>query len=193
MNGDTQIYDPVQPAQQETPTQPVQDDYDIHVKTMDVGQYNTINLQAELAAGLREVLGEEPKGDTAKATSDSITRSIVAPMMDSDTESLDYPEIAEVSEDDLEPETEQIEGSEVFFGETGEIGDLSQVPEVETEEILAGGTPHLLRNRMLCRNYRKQKWSRKRLHRWNLPRSWRMYWHRNRRTDQPGNARGGKH
>lgn len=136
VNGDTQIYDPVQPAQQETPIQPVQDDYDIHVKTMDVGQYNTINLQAELAAGLREVLGEEPKGDTAKATSDSITRSIVAPMMDSDTESLDYPEIAEVSEDDLEPETEQIEGSEVFFGETGEIGDLSQVPEVETEEIL---------------------------------------------------------
>lgn len=136
VNGDAQIYDPVQPAQQETPTQPVQDDYDIHVKTMDVGQYNTINLQAELAAGLREVLGEEPKGDTAKATSDSITRSIVAPMMDSDTESLDYPEIAEVSEDDLEPETEQIEGSEVFFGETGEIGDLSQVPEVETEEIL---------------------------------------------------------
>lgn len=136
VTGDTQIYDQVQPAQQETPTQPVQDDYDIHVKTMDVGQYNTINLQAELAAGLREVLGEEPKEDTAKATSDSITRSIVAPMMDSDTESLDYPEIAEVSEDDLEPETEQIEGSEVFFGETGEIGDLSQVPEVETEEIL---------------------------------------------------------
>ena len=136
VTGDTQIYDPVQPAQQETPTQPVQDDFDIHVKTMDVGQYNTINLQAELAAGLREVLGEEPKEDTAKATSDSITRSIVAPMMDSDTESLDYPEIAEVSEDDLEPETEQIEGSEVFFGETGEIGDLSKVPEVETEEIL---------------------------------------------------------
>ena len=136
VTGDTQIYDPVQSVQQETPTQPVQDDFDIHVKTMDVGQYNTINLQAELAAGLREVLGEEPKEDTAKATSDSITRSIVAPMMDSDTESLDYPEIAEVSEDNLEPETEQIEGSEVFFGETGEIGDLSKVPEVETEEIL---------------------------------------------------------
>lgn len=127
VSGDTQVYESAQPEQ---------DDFDIHVKTMDVGQYNTINLQAELAAGLREVLGEEPKEDAAKATSDSITRSIVAPMMDSDTESLDYPEIAEVSEDDLEPETEQIEGSEVFFGETGEIGDLSQVPEVETEEIL---------------------------------------------------------
>ena len=136
VSGDTQAYEPMQQPAQETSAQPEQDDFDIHVKTMDVGQYNTINLQAELAAGLREVLGEEPKEDTAKATADSITRSIVAPMMDSDTESLDYPEIAEVSEDDLEPETEQIEGSEVFFGETGEIGDLSQVPEVETEEIL---------------------------------------------------------
>ena len=138
VSGDTQVYEPVQQPEQETSAQPEQDDFDIHVKTMDVGQYNTINLQAELAAGLREVLGEEPKEDTAKATSDSITRSIVAPMMDtdSDTESLDYPELAEAGEDDLEPETEQIEGSEVFFGETGEIGDLSQVPEVETEEIL---------------------------------------------------------
>ena len=138
VSGDTQVYEPVQQSEQEASAQPEQDDFDIHVKTMDVGQYNTINLQAELAAGLREVLGEEPKEDTAKATSDSITRSIVAPMMDtdSDTESLDYPELAEAGEDDLEPETEQIEGSEVFFGETGEIGDLSQVPEVETEEIL---------------------------------------------------------
>ncbi len=130
---DTRVYEPVQP--QQAPAQPAEDDFDIHVKTMDVGQYNTINLQAELAAGLREVLSE----DHAKETSDSITRSIVAPMIDpgdSDTESLDYPEIADVSEDDLEPETEQMESSEVFFGETGEIGDLSQVSQVETEEIL---------------------------------------------------------
>ena len=136
VTGDTRVYEPVQPVQpQQAPAQPAEDDFDIHVKTMDVGQYNTINLQAELAAGLREVLGE----DHTKETSDSITRSIVAPMIDpgdSDTESLDYPEIADVSEDDLEPETEQMESSEVFFGETGEIGDLSQVPQVETEEIL---------------------------------------------------------
>lgn len=136
VTGDTRVYEPVQPVQpQQAPAQPAEDDFDIHVKTMDVGQYNTINLQAELAAGLREVLSE----DHAKETSDSITRSIVAPMIDpgdSDTESLDYLEIADVSEDDLEPETEQMESSEVFFGETGEIGDLSQVPQVETEEIL---------------------------------------------------------
>lgn len=136
VTGDTRVYETVQPVQpQQAPAQPAEDDFDIHVKTMDVGQYNTINLQAELAAGLREVLSE----DHAKEISDSITRSIVAPMIDpgdSDTESLDYPEIADVSEDDLEPETEQMESSEVFFGETGEIGDLSQVPQVETEEIL---------------------------------------------------------
>ena len=136
VTGDTRVYETVQPVQpQQAPAQPAEDDFDIHVKTMDVGQYNTINLQAELAAGLREVLSE----DHAKETSDSITRSIVAPMIDpgdSDTESLDYPEIADVSEDDLEPETEPMESSEVFFGETGEIGDLSQVPQVETEEIL---------------------------------------------------------
>ena len=136
VTGDTRVYEPMQPVQpQQAPAQPAEDDFDIHVKTMDVGQYNTINLQEELAAGLREVLSE----DHAKETSDSITRSIVAPMIDpgdSDTESLDYPEIADVSEDDLEPETEQMESSEVFFGETGEIGNLSQVPQVETEEIL---------------------------------------------------------
>ncbi len=140
VSGDTRAFEPVQPQQQAS-GQPAEDDFDIHVKTMDVGQYNTINLQAELAAGLREVLGEEPAKETSEPseTSDSITRSIVAPMIDpgdSDTESLDYPEISDVSEDDLEPETEQMESSEVFFGETGEIGNLSQLPQVETEEIL---------------------------------------------------------
>ena len=34
-------------------------EYDIQVKTVDVSQYNTINLQRELAEGLKEVLGEE--------------------------------------------------------------------------------------------------------------------------------------
>ncbi len=41
-----------------------EDDLDIQVKTMDVSQYNTINLQAELAAGLQEILGAE---EAAKA------------------------------------------------------------------------------------------------------------------------------
>lgn len=110
------------------------EEMDIQVKTMDVGQYNTMNLQAELALGLRELLSEEetapeetqkeeeqgsesPEGQ--EGIENPITRSIVASMMDSDTESLDHLELDEINEDDLEPE--EMEDSEVFFGETGEI------------------------------------------------------------------------
>lgn len=129
VSGDTQIY---QPVYGEAPAENngAEDEMDIHVKTMDVGQYNTINLQAELAAGLKEVLGE----DHRESIQNPVTRSIVAPMLESDTESLDYPQIEEVNEDDLEPEQEQMEGTEVFFGETGEIGDVAEAVE-EPEEI----------------------------------------------------------
>ena len=121
-------------AVQENVRQP--EEMDIQVKTMDVGQYNTINLQAELAAGLKEVLA----GDQTQ--SDAITRSILAPLMDSDTESLDLPEIDEVDESDLGPEAEVMEGSEVFFGETGDLSSLQQESVVAPEgmeEILPEG------------------------------------------------------
>ena len=116
------------------------DELDIHVKTLDMGQYNTLNLQAEIAAGLKEVLEEDRK----PASGDAITQAIMAPMLETETESLDMPEIDEVDENDLEQETEVMEESEVFFGETGEIADLSQsqpesadpiqelVPEIST-------------------------------------------------------------
>ena len=141
MGGKTRIYESPSremPAGQEVPREQVpytQQDFpaetaqlvtaqpeelDIQVKPMDMGQYNTINLQAEIAAGLKEVLEEDQKA----AREDEITRAIVAPMLESETESLDLPEIDEVDAEDLEPEAEVMEGSEVFFGETGEIGDL---------------------------------------------------------------------
>ncbi|MDE6639650.1 MAG: hypothetical protein K2K63_03930 [Acetatifactor sp.] len=103
--------------------QPVPEELDIQVKTMDVGAYNTINLQAEIAAGLQEVLAED------NTQTDAITRSIIAPLLESDTESLDLPEIDEVDENDLGPEVEIMEGSEVFFGETGELGTLQKDEE----------------------------------------------------------------
>ena len=107
------------------------EELDIQVKTMDMGQYNTINLQAELAAELREVLAEEKTVSDA----DEITRSIMAPMLDMDTDSLDMPEIDEVSEDDIETDEEQVESSEVFFGETMEITGLQQEELVQTEAV----------------------------------------------------------
>ncbi len=119
---DTLVYEPAE--QSATP-----EEMEIQVN---VGQYNTINLQEELAEGLREVLAQERKPVIA----DPITRSIVAPMLETDTESLDYPEIDEVSEDDLEPAVEKIEASEVFFGETEEITEI--VPEM-LEKITGEG------------------------------------------------------
>lgn len=127
-----------QPAQQQAqygqsmphyqqPEQP--EEFDIHVKTMDVSQYNTINLQKELAEGLKEVLGEQDP-----MIADPITRSIVAPMFEGDTESLDQLQIEEVEDESLEPEVQE---SEVFFGETEEIKDVEQALENIGEEPIA--------------------------------------------------------
>ena len=115
--------------------QPEPEEMDIQVKTMDVGAYNTINLQAEIAAGLQEVLAEN------QAQNDAITRSIVAPLLDTDTESLDLPEIDEVDEDDLEPEAEVMEGTEVFFGETGELGNIRKEEDFSGKKAFAEERP----------------------------------------------------
>lgn len=96
------------------------EEIDIHVKTMDVGQYNTINLQAELAEGLREVLGEN-----------SITNAIIAPMLQEDTGVIQVSEAEEETLGASEVRTQEVE-SEVFFGETGEIADIRQEEDLKT-------------------------------------------------------------
>ncbi|MBO4291063.1 MAG: hypothetical protein J5898_04075, partial [Lachnospiraceae bacterium] len=109
-----------------------EDELDIQVKTVDVGEYNTMNLQAEIAAGLREVLDDDaqPAGmheysyqdaDLQQEPIHPVTRAIMAPMMDADTGALDMPAIEEIDENDLEPEPETVEGSEIYFGATGEL------------------------------------------------------------------------
>ena len=145
LQGDTVVYETVHRTAGEQPaagdgekagTSDQGEEFDIHVKTMDMGKYNTINLQAELAAGLREVLGEE------QSKSAAITRSIIAPMMD--TESLDYPELEEedVDENDLEDGVGEIEKTEVFFGETGEIASVQQeLKDVEPDADAGTETP----------------------------------------------------
>ncbi|MCM1120246.1 MAG: hypothetical protein NC543_12905 [bacterium] len=90
------------------------EEIEIQVKTMDVGQYNTINLQKELAEGLREVLEDEQPQD-------AITRSIIAPMTEEDAGGP-YSEKTEDAGAESVTETGQVE-TEVFFGATGEIGD----------------------------------------------------------------------
>lgn len=149
VSGDTQIYDADQVREQTIVPEVKSPEDDIQVKTLDMGQFNTINIQAELAEGVKayfraeeqknqeemqEEIPEEDLQETGdEGISDPITRSIIAPMMYSDdTESLDYPEIDEVDEEDVEPVEEHMESSEVFFGETGEIV-LDQIPREELE------------------------------------------------------------
>ena len=144
MQGDTLVYENIRRAVQ-TQAEPLEqggnaesgsgqpEEMDIQVKIVDVGKYNTMNLPSVLVeAGLQEVLGEE------QSKSDAITRSIVAPMMD--TESLDYPELEDedISENDVDDGIEQIESTEVFFGETGELGNLHSKtqPEPDLREIM---------------------------------------------------------
>ncbi len=50
------------------------EEIEIQVKTMDMGQYNTMNLQRELAANLKELLAQEGEQEAAGETSGPVNR-----------------------------------------------------------------------------------------------------------------------
>ncbi len=102
------------------PAQEQSEELDIQVKTVDVGKYNAINLQAELAAGLQEVLGADGAVEGAAAEGRDGTAAAGAPMPGSG------------GYQDYGAEEEEIEDSEVFFGATGELEDA--LPELEEQE-----------------------------------------------------------
>ena len=170
VSGDTQIFEPVKTESSQAGIQrnmgavaafhgnAEPEEHDIQVKTVDVGQYNTLNLQAELAQELKNLLSEEQRAveetteaaetiEAAEITEAAepetfsrdmgidhpITRSIVAPMMNTDMETMDSPESDDAVGEDLESEAEEMESSEVFFGETGEIV-LAQMRQEATEK-----------------------------------------------------------
>lgn len=131
--GDTIVYDPaqVQAALETTnlsdetrifrgidiPAEP-----EIRVKTVDVGKYNTIDLQKALASAVREVVGEP-------AQSSDVTRTLMAPMIDPDTGSLDNPEYSEAKEKEYDYDTGDInadEAPETIFTETAEVAEIPE-------------------------------------------------------------------
>ncbi len=104
---------------------------DIHVKTLDMGQYNTINLQKELAASMKELLddGTEVDESLENEETDHITKSILAPMFENTEEiTTAAQEVANYS-----AEEEPIE-EEVFFEETGEMPEVEELSDVDEEE-----------------------------------------------------------
>ncbi len=88
---------------------------EIHVKTMDVGKYNTINLQKELAESMKEVLvaenGFKPLMDenaNEESKPGAVTQAIMAPMMQ------DTGEMEELFfEEEPVSEVQPVQGSEI--------------------------------------------------------------------------------
>ena len=91
----------------------VSEEDEIHVKTMDMSQYNTMNLQEELAAGLQEVLGETDKSENNKTLDEHYIVDY-----DADTDSMAKLHLNEM--DDT-----RIEEGFVSFEETGEIPEVT--------------------------------------------------------------------
>ncbi len=113
---------------------------EIRIKPVDVGKYNTIDLQKALASAVREVVEND-----APKTSEDVTRAIMAPMIDPDTGGLDNPEFADAREEEYDYDTaemnaeekeEEVVESEVFFDDSEQ--DAVQAEETEeTEETVS--------------------------------------------------------
>lgn len=133
MGGDTQIFAPVRVGQEvvEVPSVEQPEELDIQVKTMDVGEYNTINLQAELAQGLQELLSAEQRVESAPENELPMEElelaevSVEQEIVESVSVEPDVTGESDMAEESAQAETalesETLENSEVFFGETGEI------------------------------------------------------------------------
>lgn len=100
------------------------DELDIQVKTVDVSQYNTINLQKELAESMREFLEDHKTQEMPGLHQDTDEMKMIT------EEDLQIPGETKqeaVSED--ETSEQELSGEEVFFGNTSEVN----IQEVVTE------------------------------------------------------------
>lgn len=110
------------------------EDMDIEVKPMGMGQYDTINIQKELAENMKDLW----EGPPAEAITQSIVEPLLRPEPEPVSEEWDAPD---ANTPELSEEQEESKVEEVFFGETGEI-DLtaSQVMKQLKDENSGGET-----------------------------------------------------
>ncbi len=101
-----------------------EEELDIQVKTMDVGQYNTINLQAELAEGLKEILAEENAGKDKNSGGQEEQNPEKRSTYGEPAGDTGQEEKSAGSGRDSEGEV--LGDSEVFFGETGNLDQLEE-------------------------------------------------------------------
>ena len=107
------------------------EEINIQVQTMDPSnQYNTINLQAELAAGLKEILEQDTK--------DEITKAIIAPLMQTDTiESEEVTKIIQIEDEAAkvsdERDAEEIADADTIIWSREQVDTVEEEPEAEEE------------------------------------------------------------
>ncbi|MCH5275590.1 MAG: hypothetical protein J1E65_07095 [Lachnospiraceae bacterium] len=113
----------------DAPTREIpQKELDIQVKVMNVGQYDTINMQRELAENMKEIW--ENGGEQPESQIQPDENSVGNEPETSDTGMFDLPDAEDEEIEEGEPEERDAEETveageilveEVFFGETGEI------------------------------------------------------------------------
>lgn len=106
---------------------------DIQVKTVDVSQYNTINLQRELAESMKEILDTDSAPEQ-EAEDLQVTR-IFDPVGEEDTPVLhqDTDEMKPIAGPEIKSEgaAVQEDSEEVFFGNTSEVNIQDMVSELK--------------------------------------------------------------
>lgn len=122
-----------------TQEMPEKEELDIQVKTVDVSQYNTINLQKELAESMKEFM-EENKPVPASEEADSLMKTkVFEPVAGLDSKQKPEKSGQEFSShqntDEMQPisqpNKEDQNAEEVFFGNTEEVNIQDVVSELE--------------------------------------------------------------
>ncbi len=111
-----------------TKEMPAKEEIDIQVKTVDVSQYNTINLQKELAESMKEFLDQGKSQDmSVENTQPSLDEKVEEPLK---TDGSKFePEIND-AESELVEDKNTFLDQEVFFGNTEEVNIQDVVSEL---------------------------------------------------------------
>jgi tetratricopeptide (TPR) repeat protein len=111
-----------------TKEMPAKEEIDIQVKTVDVSQYNTINLQKELAESMKEFLDQGKSQDMpVENTQPSLDEKVEEPLK---TDGSKFePEIND-AESELVEDKNTFLDQEVFFGNTEEVNIQDVVSEL---------------------------------------------------------------
>ena len=111
-----------------TKEMPAKEEIDIQVKTVDVSQYNTINLQKELAESMKEFLDQGKSQDMPVENTQPSLDEKVEESLKTDGSKFE-PEINE-AESELVEDKNTFLDQEVFFGNTEEVNIQDVVSEL---------------------------------------------------------------